>query len=235
MAVRRLVPTLIVVVALLLAACSPVPPATGCGTFGAYVNAFPTPVSSLTSVFGDVDDDFLEVAFTGDFEFPFYGESYASVFLNTNGGMTFGAGDDDFDLAAIDVLLPGIAVFWGDLDAAAYEGANRANQMRWRQSASCFEVAYAAHQDNDDATWANTATVTMANDGEIEIVYGTVGSEDILVGVFDGTHTDDRYPALGTVAYDLSASGTGVILFDSWDAGPDHTGELTGRTVVYRP
>lgn len=225
----------LVVAASVLGACSQTtPPPAGCGTFGAYVDAFPTPVDSLTSAFPSIDDDFLEVAFTGGFGFPFYGDTYDAVFLNTNGGMTFGGGTSSYDVAALDVILPGIAVFWGDMDAGEYGGETRANQMRWRQSPACFEVAYAGFQDNDDEAWNNTATVTLHDDGKIVVAYGSVLSEDILVGVFDGSHDDDSYPALGA-SYDLSAAGSGVILFDYWDLGPDHAGELSGQTITYLP
>ena len=191
-------------------------------------------MSDLTSVFDDVDDGFLEVAFGSGFTFPFYGVTYTSVFLNTNGGMTFGAGNAGYDLGATEVTAPAIAVFWGDMDADSYGAATRPNQMRWRQSASCFQVAYGALQDFDVEAWTNTATLTLASDGEITVQYGSVGSEDILVGVFDGTHTADSYVAVSS-AYDLGASGSGVVLFDAHGPGPTHGGQLTGRTIVYSP
>lgn len=230
------VPLLVLALVVLVAGCSASPPPAGdgCGTFGAYVDAFPVPVSEATSVFDDVDDGALLVAFGGGFSFPFYGDDYDGVYVNTNGGLTFGAGDTDYDVAATEVTTPGIAVFWGDMDASVYGGATRANQLRWRQAPSCFQVAYQQIQDYDSATWVNSATVTLHETGKIVVAYGGVGSEDILVGVFDGTHVDDRYPALGT-SFDMSANGTGVILFDYWDAGPDHDGELTNATITYLP
>ncbi len=229
--------TSMAILALFLASCATnTPPVdTSCGTYGAYVDAFPTPVSDATSVFTTVDDDSLQVAFTNGFTFPFYGQDYASVFVNTNGGLTFGAGEADYDLAASDVTVPAIAVFWGDMDAGDFGGATRANQMRWRQSSGCFQVAYQSLQDNDEGTWANSATLTLADDGTITVAYGAVESEDIMVGVFDGTHVDDRTPAVAS-SFDLGSLGTGVVLFDDFaGAGDPHLGELDGRTITYVP
>lgn len=227
---------LVVALVALAAGCSspPPPPGDDCGVFGAYVDAFPVPVADATSVFGDVDDDSLVVPFGAGFSFPFYGSDYDEVYVNTNGGLTFFNADASYDVAATDVDSPGIAVFWGDLDAGEYGGETRANQLRWRQAPSCFQVVYQDLQDNDEATWDNSATLTLYDTGKIVVAYGDIGSEDILVGVFDGTHTDDRYLAVGS-SFDLSDNGTGVILFDYWDAGPDYAGELAGATVTYLP
>jgi hypothetical protein len=187
-------------------------------------------------LFGEVDDDYLEVDFASGFQFSFYGMQYSSVFLNTNGGLTFGTGESDYDLAADEVLYPGIAVFWGDLDAEEYSGATRANQMKYRACADRFVVTYTQLQDNDEETWNNTATVTLEASGKITIVYGTVLSEDILVGVFDGTHTDDRYVTVQNSYAAYSTTGTGTILFDDIGPGPSNTtGALNGRTVTFNP
>lgn len=190
-------------------------------------------MSDATTVFAEVDDDAVLVPLSG-FSFPFYGNSYNGVYVNTNGGLTFGAGSTDYDVAAADVALPGIAVFWGDMDAAAFAAATRPNQLRWRQSPTCFQVAYQQLQDYDMDTWRNSATLTLHETGKVVVVYGTVGSRDILVGVFDGGHTDDRNLAVGA-SFDMSANGTGVILFDPWDGGPLHTGQLASSTITYVP
>lgn len=231
---RYVVPVLFAVGLLASCAQAPAPDADplACGTFGSYTDAFPTPVESATSPFASIDDDVLEVAFGSGFSFPFYGTEYASVFVNTNGGVTFGAGLDDYDLAATDIVIPAIAVFWGDMDAGNHP--DRSNQMRWRQSDGCFQIAYDDFADNDDQTWSNSATLTLVDDGRIQIAYGDVMSEDILIGVFDGTHADDTTPAV-QAEYDLFANGTGIVLFDDWGAGTTYDGSLDGTTVLFRP
>lgn len=198
-------------------------------------NLFPVPVSDESSAFPEVDDSFLEVPFTGGFTFPFYGTSYSSVFLNTNGGLTFNAGEEDYDLAAEDVVQPGIAVFWGDLDAEEYEGLNRPGQMGYEQLGDRFVVDYNQFQDNDDGDWNNSATLSLFPDGTILIEYGLVLSEDILVGVWDGTHIDDRYLGVQSFYERFDTTGSGIILFDDWGEGPTYGGELDNRTIVFSP
>jgi len=159
------------------------------------------------------------------------------VFLNTNGGMTFGAGEGDYDVAAADVTSPGIAFFWGDLDAGDnVTSTARPNQMKYQSCSDRFVVTYNQLQDNDIDAWTNTATATLEASGRITVQYGTVLSEDILVGVFNGTHTNDRYVALQNNYSAYSTNGTGTILFDDFGPGPTHTGQaLSNRTITYNP
>jgi hypothetical protein len=219
-----------------LAACGGNSPTDVDGICAAIVDLFPTPVSDATSPFNGIDDADLLVTFATGFQFSFYGDPYSGVYLNTNGGMTFGTGESEYDVAATDVLYPGIAVFWGDLDAGDDAvAAARANQMTYEACEDRFIVRYTQLQDNDNDTWNNTATVTLEESGRITIQYGTVLSQDILVGVFDGTHTDNDYVAVQNSYSGYSTSGTGTILFDDWGPGPTHTGQLSNRTIVFNP
>ena len=133
--------------------------------------------------------------------------------------------------------MPAIAAFWGDMDAAGdATAAARATQMTYQQCGDRFVVRFTALQDNDDSTWANTATVTLITDGTVEISYGDVQSGDILVGVFDGTHTADRTAAAPFASTYSIGTDTGVVLFDAFESGAaDHRGELDGQTIRFTP
>ena len=89
--------------------------------------------------------------------------------------------------------------------------------------------------DQDDPSRTNSVTVTLWPDGMITIDYSEVMSDDLLVGVFDGTHTDDRYLPVQSTYESYFDLGTGIILFDAFGAGPSHAGELTNRTIVFDP
>ena len=53
---------------------------------------------SLNTNFGTgitlADDAFQQITFQGGFQFPFFGETYSSVFVNSDGNLTFAEGDD---------------------------------------------------------------------------------------------------------------------------------------------
>jgi len=227
----------VVVFVSLLGACGgkDSPSGPNLGSCQAAVNLFPTPVSNASSLFPSVDDSYLFVAFHSSFHFSFFGATYDGVYLNSNGGMTFGGGDGNYDVAASEVSLPGIAIFWGDLDASEYSGATRANQMKYQACAQGFVVTYNQFQDNDEETWNNTATVTLSANGKITVQYGTVGSQDILVGVWNGTHANDKHLAFSTTVSSYSTNGTGSILFDDWGPGPTQSGQLNNVTLTYNP
>jgi hypothetical protein len=201
----------------------------------AVVDLFPVPVLDATSPFDGIDDADLQVTFTLGFDFPFYGQTHTSVFLNSNGGLTFGTGNSAFDEGATQVTQPTVAYFWGDMDADAHGADTRPNQMLYQQCANRFVITHTQFQDHDDATWNNTGTITLFDDGSIKFDYGTVLSEDILVGVFDGTHTSDTAASV-QASYDYGSMGTGVILFDHFDAGPSNdTGALNDQTITFTP
>jgi hypothetical protein len=197
------------------------------------VDLLPVPITDASSPFTEVDDASLAVAFELGFDFTFYGRSYDTVYLNTNGAMTFGAGNSEYDPAASDVTEPGIAVFWGDMHPAVHDADTRPNQMVYQQCSDRFVVVYTSLQDRDERDWDNTAKVTLLADGSVEIQYGEVLSADILVGVFDGTHTNDQTLSLQSSYADYSSLGTGVILFDDHGAGPTHAGELSNQTITF--
>src|SRR6185503_18347835 len=80
-------------------------------TGGRYVlNLWMTPGLTL----GLDDDDFAELPLP--FPFPFQGRAYSSVFINSNGSLTFGAGDFDYQPTAALFLNgpPRIAPNWTD-------------------------------------------------------------------------------------------------------------------------
>ncbi len=107
--------------------------------------------------------------------------------------------------------------------------------MKYQVCADRFVVRYQQLQDWDEPTWNNSATVTLSADGTITVAYGSVLSQDILVGVFDGTHANDQYVAVQGIYAGYSTVATGTILFDAWGQGPGHVSQLTNRSITYTP
>lgn len=192
----------------------------------------PTPVNAANTPFLEVDDATIGVPFDDGFQFEFFGTAYDRVWVNTNGGVTFGQGEPFWDLARTEVLFPAIAVFWGDMSALS--APRRPAQLYHESCPDRFILYYRDYPDLDDPTRTNTATLTLFANGTITIEYGAVESSTVLVGVMDGTHRSDQIVAVQDEYLDYDAS-SGVVLFDSFGAGTLHDGRLSGRTITFVP
>lgn len=123
------------------------------------------------------DDDSTEV--TLPFAFPFFGRSYSNAFVNSDGNLTFGAGDSASTARTLGRLLggpPRVAPLLADLDPTA--GGS---------------VTFASAADNFSVTWTdvpqygesdkNTLQVTLWRDGRIDFAWGAGVSTSIAEGV----------------------------------------------------
>lgn len=142
------------------------------------------------------DDDFEELAL--DFSFPYQGANYNSVFVNSNGNLTFGSGDPDFSESVTDFLSgpPRIAPLWDDLNPSS------GGLIIADGDSSSMTVSFVGVPEFF-ATGANTFSVTMNADGTINIGYAGVSATDGIVGVTPGSNI-----AGGPGAVDLSTSAT---------------------------
>lgn len=126
------------------------------------------------------DESSAELAF-GSFAFPFAGAMWDSVFVNSNGNLTFGAEHLDFTPTVGELLggMPRIAPLWDDFDPGVdgYVYVSR--------TADSMTVTF------DDVpefgrTLPNDFSVTMWATGEIEMRYGVTARADGIVGVSPG-------------------------------------------------
>ena len=145
------------------------------------------------------------------FSFPFNGNSYTSVFVNSNGNLTFGSGDTDFSESVAELLSdqPRIAPLWDDLSpnagglVLASHGAGSAT-IEFREVPEFL------------STLGNNFRVTLYSDGRINVVYGSVAAVDGLAGVSPGggaanpggtnLSAGGPFPAAG-VTYELFNTG----------------------------
>jgi hypothetical protein len=147
------------------------------------------------------DDDTEEVAL--GFDFPFNGVNYASVWVNSNGNLTFGSGDTDFSESVAELLSdqPRIAPLWDDL--SPNNGGSVSVELGPGSAAVIFDAV-----PEFFSTGANTFMVTMRADGSYTIEYGAISSADGLAGSTEGGGAADPgevdlsaggpYPAAGT-------------------------------------
>ena len=125
------------------------------------------------------DDTFAEVALP--FSFPYQGSNWSSVFVNSNGNLTFGSGDSDFSESVSELLndQPRIAPLWDDLSP------NNGGTVSVTFGASSVTVNYVGVPEFF-ATGSNTFSVTLHSDGTVDVDYGAVSALDGIAGVTQG-------------------------------------------------
>jgi len=128
------------------------------------------------------DDDSRSVALP--FSFSFYGRSYSSVFVNSDGNLSFGAGDSastSRDVSRIVNGPPRAAALLADLDLGS------GGRLSTLGAGDHFTVTWRDVPQFDE-TDKNTFQVTLWSDGRIDFVYGAVtrAIEEGAVGVAPG-------------------------------------------------
>jgi len=150
--------------------------------------------SGATLPLGDDDSRDVPLPFT----FRFYGTGYDRVFVNSDGNLTFGAGDNASTSRSLGRVLAGpprIAPLFADFNPEAGGRVTTTSQddrftVSWRSVPQYGE------------TDSNTFEVTLRADGTLEFAYGTELSTDIsegVVGIAPGSE------AGGLTPVDLSA------------------------------
>lgn len=164
---------------------------------GGYDRAadMPRPRNVLGSRLTLSDDDAAAVSLPSSF--PFYGSTYRSLFVNSDGNLTFGSADTAATPRNVTRFLQGpprIALFFADLDPGAggavfVQAASEAVTVTW-----CLVPGF-------ESSRIVTAQASLLPDGSIELVYDAATTlSDAIVGLSPGGTTTFT-PA------DLSAAG----------------------------
>jgi len=152
-----------------------------------------------------IDDDTIVLPLP--FAFPFEGNSYEEVFVNTDGNLTFGTGDSAStarDVARLISGAPRIAALLTDL-AVNVGGEIHANALGDRMIITWIGVPSWATGLTDQ----NTFQIVLFLDGSIDLVYGAIGPTDAVVGIAPGGNLG---PAPGV---DLSkGTATGSTIYE---------------------
>jgi len=155
---------------------------------GVYTQSFDCSVTGLaitpgsgtlsTSTLTLGDDDFTEVVLQGMASFPFFGVSYPSVWVGSNGYLTFGAGDSS---ASPDFFaLPRIAGFQDDL-APNIGGTVTVDHLTNLLVVTFEDVPLAG------STAMQTFQLVLHSNGTIELVYEQMQFTDTgTIGIGNG-------------------------------------------------
>lgn len=129
------------------------------------------------------DDDSQEFVFENGFRFPFGTKTYDRVWVNSDGNLTFGEGDNASIARNLDRFLTGpprIAPLFADLDPTQAQGADG---IYIAQIPNRFRVTWINVPEYGTSN-ASTVQVTLFKNGRIVFVYGdTVEAENLIVGV----------------------------------------------------
>jgi len=119
------------------------------------------------------------------FSFPFQGSNHTSVFVNSDGNLTFGAGDVDFGESLFDFLgggahmaPPRIAPLWDDFDATT--------GLVIVDRGSLFTIIHYVSIPEFFSDEPNYFSVRLIKGGAATFEYGATARSDSLVGVAEG-------------------------------------------------
>ncbi len=171
------------------------------------------------------DDDFVEVPLPFDFQFC-DGETYSSVFVGSNGFVTFGAGDFDFSESVAEFLSgpPRIAPLWDDLNPT------QGGTITAEEVGGNFVITWDGVPEFFN-TGSNTFSITLRPDGSFSFDYPSIDVADGLVGISPGAGI-----AIDPGEIDLTAASQPISgppeeaiyeLFDAFD------NDLSGETLEW--
>ena len=139
---------------------------------------------------------------TGGATFPFFGVSYSSFFVGSNGYITFNTGDDEFEESReTHFSMPRIAALFDDLNPTVGNGNISWDQMDDRVVVT-FEEVSELFEEAEDLINSNSFQIELFFDGTIRITWLGVDADDGLVGLSRG----EGVPS-GFIAPNLSSSG----------------------------
>ena len=144
------------------------------------------------------DETVIELSGFG-FDVSYDGTDYSSVFVSSNGFVSFGAAEFDFtpSVSEFENGAPRVAPLWDDLDASG------ALVLAKSDFASYLTITY-VDVPEFGGFGANNFSVTMTSTGEVSYEYGSVTASAPLTGAAEGG-------GASSTATDFSASGGGAI------------------------
>ena len=177
---------------------------------GGYDVSMPEDVEFIQA-FGDVlelsDDDSKKVEI--EFDFPFFGEEYTELFVNSDGNLTFGKGDAASwarDLQRFLGESPRIGVLYTDLNPFYSFGTVEVKQSAKQLTVTWFEVD--AYSDSFFGGGTLTMQVILFDTGVIDIVFEESDVRTGVVGVSPGGLDDAFQANLVDYSDDLPVEGT---------------------------
>jgi uncharacterized protein (TIGR03437 family) len=164
---------------------SPTSPAAGRYRFNVSHSSYDLAAATFGVRIGAFEDDDTR-QFSLKFQFPFFGASYQEVFVNSDGNLTFTAGDvaiSERSLGRMTAGPPRIAGLFRDLDPS-----KSAQGVTVSSALDRFVVSWVTvpqYQENGIGP-LQTFQIRLFPDGRIEFAYAGIGTSSALVGISPG-------------------------------------------------
>jgi uncharacterized protein (TIGR03437 family) len=163
---------------------TPVAPFKGSYTFQVTGSTYDQAAAATGTLVPLADDDSHQIPIA--FPFPFFGKSYQSIFVNSDGNLTFVEGDSastDRSLGRLDGGPPRIAPLFDDLNPAQSSQGVMVTSEPSRLVVSWVQVP----EYGDFGTGASqTFQVRLYPDGSIQFAYAGIDVQGAVVGIGPG-------------------------------------------------
>jgi MYXO-CTERM domain-containing protein len=168
------------------------------------------------------------------FAFPFFGQSYTEVAINSDGNLTFGASDNASVERSPQRFLTGaprIAVFYADMNPGA------GGQVKYRKDdPNTMTISYTGVPlySSSGGGGSNSGTVKLEASGRVTISYQSLTNPPCVVGVTKGGtgNTGSESDLSGLTGSVISYAGKAAI-FEQFSASKNI--DLGGKTLTFAP
>jgi hypothetical protein len=136
------------------------------------------------------DDGSVAFKLPKGFRFPFFKKRYTGFFLQSDGNVTFGAGDGVSVARSVTNFagLPRIAALYGDLNPedARDGGGIYVNLTKTEVVITWLEVPAFDDPEAPGTPGPNTFQMTLAKNGTVTFVYGDIDTTEAVIGLAPG-------------------------------------------------
>jgi hypothetical protein len=162
----------------------PTDPGAALYTFQIARPSYDTDAASAGSIVPLADDD--SAAFDLPFSFPFFGNSYLQIFVNSDGNLTFQSGDSASSQRSLGQIVAGsprIAPLFMDLDPS-----QKPDGVRVLSEAGRFVVSWVSVPEYSDfgSGLPQTFQVRLYPDGRVEFAYNGISTDGAVLGISPG-------------------------------------------------
>ncbi len=174
------------------------------------------------------DDD--SAALNLQFAFPFFGNSYQQIFVNSDGNLTFQAGDSASNQRSLGNMVAGaprIAPLYMDLDPSQKPDGVRVLSEAGRMVVSWVGVPeYSSFGSGPTQTFQ----VRLYPDGRVEFAYNGISTDGAVVGISPG----GLQGTTSVVSFDTDLSGQYSSTVAESFGGTDEVDVVTAAQIFYQ-